>query len=77
MSTKSDREKSAATQRAALSKSVQGGRRGEGTAKGKKWLDCEECGRSHIVDGFTARVTCAPMNTHLGIAGRVKETMLV
>ena len=68
--------KSAATQRAALSKSVQGGRRGESTAKHKKYLDCHVCGREHIVDGLTVRVSCTPKNTHLGIAQRVQEAML-
>ena len=76
MSARSDRAKSAAAQRAALSKSVQGGRKGESTAKNKKYLDCHICGRTLIVDGLTARASCIPKNSHLGIADRVKEAML-
>ncbi len=76
MSRKSDRARDAAIQAKAISKATGGGRRGEGTAKGKKWLDCHVCGRSMIVDGFTAQVTCAPKQMHLGIGARIEETML-
>ena len=76
MSRKSDRERDAATQAHALSRATQGGRRGEGTAKSKKYLDCLVCGRTMIVDGFTARVTCAPKQMHLGIGARIEGTML-